>query len=97
MEAIFNISVFILFGLLWAGFAAAVVMSQGTLDQTWNWIRGLPMIIQGLVWLLFLPVMAGLWIWETTWPLLARLVLVAGLAFANLVAFFPIDQISRRP
>jgi hypothetical protein len=46
-------------------------------------------IIQVLVWLLFLPVMAGLWIWETTWPFLLRIVLVAGVAGWNLLVFLP--------
>ena len=41
------------------------------------------------VWLLFLPVMIGLWIWETTWPLLVRLVLVIGIAGWNLLIFLP--------
>jgi hypothetical protein len=89
MESLFNVSVFLVFAALWAAFAAALIWSQGSLDQTWEWIRGLPLIIQGMVWLLFLPVVAGLWVWETSWPLLARLVVVAGLGFANLVAFFP--------
>jgi hypothetical protein len=41
------------------------------------------------VWVLFLPVMAGLWIWETTWPVLLRLLLVGGLAAWNLLVFLP--------
>ena len=89
MEQIFNVAVFVLFGVLWAGFAAALVWSQGSLDQTWQWISGLPLILQGVVWLLFLPVVAGLWVWETTWPLAWRLIIVGGLGFVNVVAFFP--------
>ncbi len=89
MESLFNIGVFLVFALLWVGFAAALVLSQGSLDQTWTWIRGLPLILQGVVWLLFLPVVAGLWVWETTWPIVVRLVLVAGLGWWNLYVFFP--------
>jgi hypothetical protein len=89
MEQLFNVAVFALFALLWAGFAAALVWSQGSLDQAWQWITGLPLILQAIVWLLFLPVVAGLWVWETSWPLIWRLVIVGGLGFANVVAFFP--------
>lgn len=89
MESLFNVTVFLVFAALSAAFAAALIWSQGSLDQTWEWIRGLPLILQGVVWLLFLPVVAGLWVWETSWPLLARIVVVVGLGFANLVAFFP--------
>jgi hypothetical protein len=31
----------------------------------------------------------GLWVWETSWPILLRLVLVAGLAWVTLYTFFP--------
>ena len=84
-----TIGAFIVFALLWAGFAAALIWSPGSLDQAWEWIRGLPLILQGVVTLLFLPVVAGLWVWETSWPLVVRLVLVAGLALVNLYLFFP--------
>lgn len=66
-----------------------MVLGPGSLDQTWEWIRGLPLILQGVIWLLFLPVTAGLWVWETTWPLVMRLVVVGGLGFVNLYVFFP--------
>lgn len=97
MESLFNVGVFLLFALLWAGFTAALVASQGSLDQTWEWIRSLPLIVQGVVWLLFLPVVAGLWIWETTWPLLVRLTLVASMGFVNLYLFFPKAELGLRP
>jgi hypothetical protein len=80
---------FVAFGVLWASFAAALVWSQGSLHDAWQWVGGLPILVQGVVWLLFLPVMAGLWVWETTWPLLVRLLLVAGLAGWSLLMFLP--------
>lgn len=89
MESLFNVGVFALFAALWAVFVAALIWSQGGLDQTWAWIQGLPLIFQAVLWLLFLPVMAGLWVWATTWPLVIRLALVVGLAAANLYLFFP--------
>jgi hypothetical protein len=80
---------FVIFGLLWAAFAVGLIWSQGSVDAAWDWLRGLPWIAQGLVWLLFLPVTAGLWIWETSWPIVLRLVLMAGLAGWSLLIFFP--------
>jgi len=80
---------FLVFAVLWVGFGAAIVMSQGSLDAAWQWIRSLPILVQVVVWILFLPVVFGLWVWETTWPLVVRLVLVAGLAFWNLIVFLP--------
>jgi ABC-type amino acid transport system permease subunit len=80
---------FAVFTLIWLAFGAGLIWSQGSIDQTWQTIRGLPLIVQAFVWLLFLPVMIGLWIWETTWPLVVRLILVIGIAGWNLLVFLP--------
>ena len=88
---------FVLFAVLWAAFGAALIWSQGSLDAAWQWVRSLPLLLQGLVWLLFLPVVIGLWVWETTWPLVVRLVLVAGIAGWNLLIFLPRALQAGRP
>ena len=80
---------FVLFAALWIAFGVALLWSQGSLDQAWATIRGLPLVVQLLVWLLFLPVMAGLWVWETAWPLVLRVLVIAGLAGWNLLVFLP--------
>ena len=88
-EMAFNIFVFVLFTLLWLAFAAALLFRREMLINTWQSIRGLPLLVQFLIWLLFLPVILGLWIWQTSWPLWLRLVLVAGQAWWNVFMFFP--------
>jgi hypothetical protein len=80
---------FVIFGVIWIAFAAGLIFSQGSVDQAWQTIRGLPLIVQIGVWVLFLPVMIGLWVWETSWPLILRLVLVVGVAGWNLFMFLP--------
>ena len=80
---------FVIYGALWVGFAAALLTNPGALDEAWQSIAQLPLPIQAVVWLLFLPVMAGLWVWGTDWPVLIRLVIVAGLAGWNLLLFVP--------
>ena len=59
------------------------------LKNTWQRIRSLHLLVQLILWLLFLPVMLGLWIWQTSWPVWLRLLLVAGLAWWNVYVFFP--------
>jgi hypothetical protein len=86
-----------IFALIWVAFGAGLVLSQGSIDQSWQAIRGLPLIVQAVVWLLFLPVMVGLWVWETTWPLVVRLVLVLGIAGWNLLVFLPRAAQAVRP
>jgi hypothetical protein len=80
---------FAIFLVLWVSFAAGLVWSQGTVDQAWQFIRELPLVVQIVVWILFLPVMAGMWIWETTWPTVVRLLLIFGVAGWNLLVFLP--------
>ncbi|HYM83840.1 MAG TPA: hypothetical protein VEY67_06790 [Candidatus Dormibacteraeota bacterium] len=78
-----------LFALMWLGFAVALIADQAALDSVARSIGQLPLPILALAWLLFLPVMAGLWIWGTDWPFVLRLVLIAGVAGWNLLVFLP--------
>src|SRR5690242_6359091 len=87
-EVTFNFAVFLLFSAMWVAFAVALTTNRGSLDEVWSNFRELPLIGQGLLGLLFLPVLAGLWIWETSWPYLIRLVLVTGLAWWNIFIFW---------
>jgi len=80
---------FAIFAIVWIGFGAALVLSQGSVDQAWAAIRSLPLIIQAIAWVLFLPVMIALWAWEQAWPLLVRLALVVGIGAWNLLVFLP--------
>jgi phosphatidylserine synthase len=88
---------FVAFAALWLAFGAALIWSQGSLDAAWQWIQGLPLLAQAVVWLLFLPAMIGLWIWESTWPLIVRLILIAGIAGWNLFVFLPRALQAPRP
>lgn len=88
-NTIISFGSFAILSLLWLGFAAALVFNQTILDNIWQALRGMPMFIQVLVWLLVLPVALGLWIWETHWPLWIRLILIIGLGWATIYTFFP--------
>ena len=88
---------FAVFAIVWVAVGFGLVMSQGTVDQAWETIRSLPIVVQAVVWLLFLPVMAGLWVWESTWPLVVRIVLVASLAGWNLLILLPRAAQSVKP
>ena len=89
MNMIINIGAFVILGVLWLGFAAALLFNQAILDSVWQSFRAMPWPVQGVLWLLVLPVTAGLWIWETSWPLWLRLVLVIGLGWVTIYTFFP--------
>jgi hypothetical protein len=86
---VFNVVAFVLFAGLWISFGAALVTSPGTLDSAWNSLRRRHVLVQALIWLLFLPITAALFVWErhTSTPL--RLVIITSLAAVNLLMFFP--------
>ncbi len=77
------------FAALWAAFGLALVRDRAALDRAWQDVRRRPRIVQGLLWLLFLPVVAGLWTWRRGWPVVTRLVIIAGVAGWNLLIFVP--------
>lgn len=89
MNMIISISAFAILTLLWLGFGAALIFNQTLLDTVWQSFRAMPFIVQAVIGLLVLPVVAGLWIWETTWPLWLRLILVIGLGWTTIYTFFP--------
>jgi ABC-type amino acid transport system permease subunit len=76
----------VIFAVLWVGFAIALVVNREWLDMLWNWVRALPLVAQIIVWVLFLPITVGLWIWESSWPALVRLPAFAGIVAWTLLA-----------
>jgi hypothetical protein len=76
----------VILAMLWVGFAVALVVDREWLDLLWNWVRGLPSVIEIIVWLVFLPITVGLWIWQSSWPTFVRLLAFAGMVVWTLVA-----------
>ena len=76
----------VIFAILWVGFAIALVVNREWLDLLWNWVRALPSVAEIIVWGFFLPIMVGLWIWESSWPALVRLLAFAGIVVWTLLA-----------
>lgn len=77
------------FGALWLGFGWTLATGPEALDEGWRALRSAPLPVQGLAWLLGLPLVAGLWVWESAWPLVLRLVVIVGLAGWNLLVLVP--------
>jgi len=76
----------VIFAMLWVGLAIALVVNREWLDLLWNWVQALPSVAEIIVWVLFLPIMVGLWIWESSWPDLVRLLAFAGIVGWTLLA-----------
>ena len=79
----------LIFAGLWAAFGFALVRDRARLDEAWKRIRRLPLPVQGIVWLLFMPVLVGLVVWRARWPLAGRLATIGGVAAWSLLIFIP--------
>jgi hypothetical protein len=77
------------FAALWVAFWAALVLQPSALDAAWAAITSLPLVAQVVVWVLFLPLTAALWAWQTDWPLVLRVIVVVGIGAWNLLVFLP--------
>jgi hypothetical protein len=73
----------------WVVFAVALVASQQTLDDVWTSVRDLPLVVEGVVWLLGFPFLIGLAIWQASWDEAVRLSVIAVLAVAYTYVFVP--------
>ena len=73
----------------WIGFFALAALSEETLGALWRWGRDLPLVVEGLVWLLLFPFVLAAGIWESDWQAGVRLALVACCAALWTLVFFP--------
>jgi hypothetical protein len=80
---------FLVFAALWFGFLAALVVDPSILDSVRRAIEGLPLVAQAAAWLVFLPLMGGLWAWTTDWPAVVRIAFVVAIAGWNLLVLVP--------
>jgi len=68
------------FLVLWIGLAAALILHPDWLGTLWDWANSLPGALRILAWVFLTPLMATLWIWNASWPLVQRLLGLAAVA-----------------
>jgi len=76
-----------LFTVLWLLFLAVLIFDPGRLDAVWLWFRDLPVVAQVAGWIVLLPLVAALAIWQAPWALWIRVTLIVVLAVANIATF----------
>jgi len=76
----------LIFAVLWVGFIIALVVDRAWLDLLWDWAQALPSVPRIFLWVFISPIMVGLWIWESSWPALGRLVGFTGIVAWTLLA-----------
>jgi hypothetical protein len=73
----------------WTVFFALLVFSQSTVGELWRELRDLPIVVEGLVWLLLFPFALATAVWESSWDSWLRLLLVCCCALVWSALFFP--------
>ncbi|HSC90120.1 MAG TPA: hypothetical protein VLB86_00550 [Gaiellaceae bacterium] len=46
------------------------------LDGLWSWVRGLPLLVEGVLWIAFFPWLLATAVWTSSWGDLVRVLLV---------------------
>jgi hypothetical protein len=80
---------FIIMVGLWGAFVALAFASPETLNDIWRWTGDLWWPLEIAAWILFLPWMIGLWVWQTDWSFAARMAVIVVLALGWSAASFP--------
>ncbi|MCB9136172.1 MAG: hypothetical protein H6636_12145 [Anaerolineales bacterium] len=84
-----------IFLMLWVGFVIALITNREWLDMLWNYAQALPLVPRIIIWMIFLPIMVGLWIWESSWPALGRVSGFIGIVAWTLVAVANLFRVFR--
>jgi hypothetical protein len=86
----------VIFVILWVGFAIALVVNPEWLDLLWEWVQALPIVLKIIVWVLFLPITVGLWIWGSDWSVFEKLLAFAGIVGWTLLAISSVPRAWRQ-
>jgi hypothetical protein len=74
---------------LWGAFIALAIVSPETLTSIWQSTTDLWWPLKLLVWILFLPWMIGLLVWQADWSFAARMGVIVVLALGWSAMSFP--------
>lgn len=88
-EKLFSLLVFGLSTAATAAFAYYLFTDPARLTDLWQWSRALPLVIQAVIWLLFLPWMIALWIWTSPLAFAIRIVLVVAMLVFTEFLMYP--------
>ena len=87
-EQLFSLAIFGLGAVVSGALVYYMFTDPARLTDVWAWTRSLNILVQGVIWLLFLPWMICLWMWTLPWAMPIRLVLViAALVWTNWLLF----------
>ena len=75
---------FALMAGLWGAFVALLAAAPTTLDDAYDWLTGLPIVWEIVMWILTLPWTIGYVVYESSWQHWLRVLVVALIALVHL-------------
>lgn len=69
---------------LWGAFVTLLAVSPTTLDDAYDWLRGLPIVWEVLMWILTLPWTVAYLVYESSWEHWLRVLVVVFIVVAHL-------------
>lgn len=73
----------------WLVFGYIALYTPGGLDSVWQSVRELPVVVQIVLWLVLLPYMAALWVWQADWGVPVRVGVIGGIALGTVLLSIP--------
>ena len=80
---------FALMAGVWGAFVALLAASPATLDDAYDWLTGLPIVWEILMWILTLPWTIAYVVYDSSWQHWVRVVVVALIVVVHLGACAP--------
>jgi hypothetical protein len=74
---------------LWGAFVTLLAVSPATLDDAYDWLRGLPLVWEILMWIVTLPWTIAYLVYESSWQHWVRVLVVALVAAVHLSVCAP--------
>ena len=74
---------------MWSVFVTLLVVSPETLDDAYDWLTGLPIVWEILMWIVLLPWALAYLVWESSWDQWLRVLVVGLMAAAHLILSAP--------
>jgi hypothetical protein len=75
---------------MWGAFF--VLLFADRLDGLWSAIRDLPLLVEVVVWVVFLPWVLGTAVWTSSWPVGLRVLLIGCFAIGWTIASIPREK-----
>jgi hypothetical protein len=74
---------------MWSAFVTLLAVSPETLDDAYDWLTGLPIVWEVVMWILLLPWALAYLVWESSWAEWVRIIVIVLMVGVHLLVSAP--------